>query len=206
MNITKCKFVCIFNRLFTFNFGAFKQMIFIDFDQPNFSNILRIVSKKALDALDQNLVPLLSSALSLRDVGLCRGILALFCHGTWAWNASGSAAPCTVAAFQDALLSFAARRYEAANLLFAKSYQERSEESRLRIFVFAKSKNMQKLTTKKTGGWGLGRSFLVTQPFCAKNGMPNLAIRRVQQVLGFHAFHGILSGAYLVGLCHRSTR
>ena len=140
MNIMKCKFVCIFNRLFTFNFGAFKQMIFIDFDQPNFSNILRIVSKKALDALDQNLVPLLSSALSLRDVGLCRGILALFCHGTWAWTASGSAAPCTVAAFQDALLSFAARRYEAANLLFAKSYQERSEDSRLRIFVFGKAK------------------------------------------------------------------
>lgn len=199
MNIMKCKFVCIFNRLFTFNFGAFKQMIFIDFDQPNFSNILRIVSKKALDALDQNLVPLLSSALSLRDVGLCRGILALFCHGTWAWNASGSAAPCTVAAFQDALLSFAARRYEAANLLFAKSYQERSEESRLRIFY-------AKTHTKKTGGWGLGKDFLVTSTFCAKNGMPNLAIRRVQQVLGFHAFHGILSGAYLVGLCHRSTR
>lgn len=65
---------------------------------------------------------------------------------------------------------------------------------------------MQKLTLKKQGGGGLGKDFLVTSTFCAKNGMPNLAIRRVQQVLGFHAFHGILSGAYLVGLCHRSTR
>ena len=102
---------------------------------------------KALDALDQNLVPLLSSALKLRDVGLCRGILALFCHGTWAYaagSAGSAAAGSTVAAFQDALLSFAARRYEAANLLFAKSYQERTGESRLK----------HRKKTQKTRGLG----------------------------------------------------
>ncbi|CAK8993453.1 unnamed protein product, partial [Durusdinium trenchii] len=78
-------------------------------------------SHKAVEALDQNLVPLLSSALRLRDVGLCRGVLALLCHGAWAFAAPTGRA---VVLFQDALLCFAQKRYEEANLLFAKSYED----------------------------------------------------------------------------------
>lgn len=51
-----------------------------------------------MEALDQNLVPLLSSALRLRDVGLCRGVLALLCHGAWAFAAPTGRA---VVLFQD---------------------------------------------------------------------------------------------------------
>eukprot|EP00438_Fugacium_kawagutii_P029637 Skav202680 [mRNA] locus=scaffold1791:647385:680064:+ [translate_table: standard] len=77
-------------------------------------------SKEALEALDQNLVPLLSSALSLRDVALCRGAMAVFGQGTWAAGAAPGS--CT-----DALLSFAAQRYEEANLMFAQCSAERPE-------------------------------------------------------------------------------
>lgn len=58
---------------------------------------------EALEALDQNLVPLLSSALALRDVGLCRGAITVFCQGTWAASAAPATGSCTVALFQDGL-------------------------------------------------------------------------------------------------------
>ena len=81
--------------------------------------------------MDPTLVPLLTSALRLRDLGLCRGVITLFCHGSWAYGApagpAGSTA--TVALFQDALLSFAAQHYEEANLHFAQAQRLQEGQS-----------------------------------------------------------------------------
>jgi hypothetical protein len=65
-------------------------------------------------------------------VGLCRGVITLFCHGSWAYGAQpagGSNAACTVAVFQDALLSFAAQHYEEANLQFAEAQRLQEGQS-----------------------------------------------------------------------------
>lgn len=65
-------------------------------------------------------------------MGLCRGVITLFCHGSWAYGAQpagGSTAACTVAMFQDALLSFAAQHYEEANLQFAEAQRWQEGQS-----------------------------------------------------------------------------
>lgn len=86
-----------------------------------------------MEALEQNVVPLLRCALKLHDVGLCRGALTLLKHGAWAFQAPKVqvtealelyAAMRCFALLCIALLHailFAAVRFEEANLLFCEA-------------------------------------------------------------------------------------
>ncbi|CAE8617738.1 unnamed protein product [Polarella glacialis] len=74
------------------------------------------VAPVAAQCIEQNLVPLLSSALAMRNVGLVRGLFAV--HGHAAWALDGEVAS-NSQSFQEPFLAFAAQRYEESAALFA---------------------------------------------------------------------------------------
>ena len=70
-------------------------------------------SARSLEGLEHSLAPLLSAALALRSVGLCRGVFALYGHAAYAMGGNA------LNLCQDALLAFAAQRHEEAVALFS---------------------------------------------------------------------------------------
>ncbi|CAJ1380493.1 unnamed protein product [Effrenium voratum] len=84
------------------------------------------VPHKAMEVLEQTLASLLSSALQMKDVGRCRGILALLCQLAWAASLSVG----FVVSFQEPLILAAERRHEEANLLFASRHEDSRQDSK----------------------------------------------------------------------------
>ena len=154
-NITlKCKFVCIFNRLFTFNFGAFKQMIFIDFDQPNFSNILRIVSTKGLGCFGPELGSLAFQRLKLTRCWALPWHSGLVLPWHLGVERLGLGRALHSGSFPGCLVELRGATVWSSKSTLCQILSRTQRGLQAANFCLWESKNMQKLTLKKQGGGG----------------------------------------------------